>query len=272
VNSALYETTVAHLRTFPRRHAFSNRLFSFAFDIDEIDAIAARIPWFSRNRRNVYAFFDDDHVSFGRATLRENTAEILRRAGIVETAGRITLITNVRIAGYVFNPVSFFFIEDATGAPLAAIAEVNNTFGETKTYVMPRDTYRNGQFEMRVPKEFYISPFLANDAELHLRLSVPGDVAAFTIDTYERGRRVLHATMRGKRRELTAARLAWFTVRYPLMTVGVIAAIHWQALRLFLKRIHFYPKSERPDLQTGIHGRAGDNVVPFKSRDERKHA
>lgn len=273
MNSALYECTVAHERLSPKRHAFAYRLFSFALDLDEIDTVADRIPWFSHNHRNLYAFYDADHVNFGRATARDNVIELLRQHGIGQPAGRITLVTNVRIAGYVFNPVSFFFVEDLNGQPLAAVAEVNNTFGETKPFVMTREMLISGRFHMRVPKEFYVSPFLALDAELHLRIGPPGERVGFVIDTYERGEKVLHATMRGVRRELTATRLAWFTFRYPLMTVGIVAAIHWQALRLFLKRIEFHKKSERPEMQTGIHHPPGpDNLVPFRQTGERKRA
>ncbi len=273
MNSALYECTVSHERLSPKRHAFSYRLFSFALDLDEVDAVAARIPWFSHNQRNLYAFFDADHVDCGRASARENVIELLRQHGVGEPSGRITLVTNVRIAGYVFNPVSFFFVDDVHGQPLAAVAEVNNTFGETKPFVMTRERLLSGRFHMRVPKEFYISPFVALDAELHLRLAPPRERVGFVIDTYEHGEKVLHATMRGVRHELSAGRLAWFTFRYPLMTAGIIAAIHWQALRLFLKRVHFYKKSEHPELQTGIHHPPGpENLLPFQKTGQRKRA
>ena len=248
MKSALYECRIVHERLTPQRHRFAYRVFAFSLDLDEIDALVSRIPWLSRNRRNLYSFYDRDHLDIG---------ELLRAHGITQTPHRVQLITNLRIAGYVFNPVSFYFCFDEAGAPLAAVAEVNNTFGETKPYVIGRAELRGDRsFESRQRKEFYISPFVDLDADLLMRLTVPDERLGIAIADVQNGTIVLEVTMTGTRVPLTAWRLAWFTVKYPLLTLKVIAAIHWEALRLWLKGIPFHRKSEGMDLQRGIVARS----------------
>lgn len=233
MNSALYECRIVHERFTPRRHRFAYRVFAFSLDLDEIDALVSRIPWLSRNRFNFYAFHDDDHLDV-RALLREH--------GIAQSPHRIQLITNLRILGYVFNPVSFYFCFDETGEPFAAVAEVGNTFGETKPYVIGAGGLQKGRFESLQRKDFYISPFIALDSELRLRLAVPGQRLGFVITDLEKDNIVLEASMTGSRVPLTAGRLAWFAVKYPLLTLRVIAAIHWQAFLLWLKNVPFHRK------------------------------
>lgn len=243
MKSSLYECRIVHERFSPKRHRFAYRVFLFSLDLDEIDALVARIPWLSRNRFNVYSFHDRDHLEI---------RELLDAHGIARPA-RIQLLTNLRILGYVFNPVSFYFCFDEGGQPMAAVAEVNNTFGETRPYVIGPAELRGGRsFESRRRKDFYISPFVALDADLVLRLPVPEERLGFAIDDIEDGERVLTATMTGSRVPLTAGRLAWFALKYPLLTVGVIAAIHWEALRLWLKGVPFHRRKSNDERNAGV--------------------
>lgn len=238
--SSLYESTVTHTRFTPRRHRFTYRLFSFCLDPDEIDALAARIPWLSRNRFNLFSYYDRDHVG---------VREWLAARGYGDVA-RLLLLTNLRVAGYVFNPVSFWFAFDADDRPIVAVAEVNNTFGETKLY--PVALEEDGRFVADHPKHFYISPFAPLDTTLRIRLLLPAERLGFAIETMDGETCLVRATMTGRRVPLTAGRLLWYALKYPLVTVKVIAAIHWEALRLWLRRVPFHRKSERPDLQTAI--------------------
>lgn len=249
MRSALYECRIVHERFTPRRHRFDNRVFTFSLDLDEIDMLVKRIPWLSRNRFNLYSFHDRDHL---------DVRELLRTHGVAQPH-RIQLITNLRILGYVFNPVSFYFCFDETGAPLAVVAEVNNTFGETKPYVIDATELRGGRtFESIRPKEFYISPFVALDADLRLCLAVPDEHLGFVITDVQHGETILQAAMTGRRVPLTARRLAWFGIKYPLLTLQVIAAIHWQAIRLWLKGVPFHRKNEGMHLQKGLAIRKGE--------------
>jgi DUF1365 family protein len=232
LNSCLYECRVIHERLEPVPHRFVYNVFSFCLDVDEIDAVVAKIPWISRNRWNLFSFFDRDHI---------DVRSVLRARGI--DPSRILLVTNLRILGYVFNPVSFYFCFDDAGAPLAAVAEVNNTFGERKPYFLESDALTRGRFDSTQRKHFYISPFVALDSDMRMRLAIPGERAGFVIDDFERGRQVLHTSMIGKRAELTSARLLAFALKYPLLTLRVIAGIHWQALLLWFKRVPFYRKA-----------------------------
>src|ERR1700744_2911775 len=140
MNSCLYECNVMHHRLSPKEHHFRYRIFMFALDLDEIDEVARRVPLFSRNGPNLYAFRDRDHLTLaGRenATTRENIVEFLAQNGISFPGdGRITLVTLPRVLGYIFNPVSFYFCHDATGAARCAVVEVGNTFGEMKPYLL----------------------------------------------------------------------------------------------------------------------------------------
>jgi DUF1365 family protein len=252
--SALYECRVQHQRYGSRPHRFAYSLFSFALELDELDAVIARLPLLSRNRFNLFSFYDRDHLGLGGADVRSNLETLLRSRGITERPGRVLLLTSLRILGYVFNPVSFFFCFDEEGRPLAAVAEVRNTFGETKPYVIGRDGLTDGRFESTQRKLFYISPFIPLDVDLRLRLAIPGERLGIVIDDLQDGQRIMHASMTGARLPLTTGRLAWFAVKYPLMTVKVIAAIHWQALRLWLKGVPFFRKQEHTELQQGRLG------------------
>lgn len=117
MNSCLYECAVMHRRVRPREHRFVYRLFQFALDLDELDTVARRFRGISRNRFNLYAFRDDDHLRYGEADVRSNVEAYLRAQGLATPPGRITLLTSLRTLGYIFNPVSFYFVDDAAGAP-----------------------------------------------------------------------------------------------------------------------------------------------------------
>jgi DUF1365 family protein len=228
----LYEGRIVHERFTPRRHRFSYRAFLFAIDLDRVDEIAAAVRWVSRNRFNLFSFHDDDHVD--RALIER----LLHAWGVNEPIARIVLVTQLRMAGYVFNPVSFFYAFAGDGRPLGAVAEVNNTFGETKCYPL---TQRCGDgFAAVHAKDFYISPFVARDSILDLRIGLPDSRLVVAMHDFEGERHVLTATMAMEERPLTSASLLLTALRHPLLTLRVTAAIHWEALRLLLKKIPWW--------------------------------
>ncbi len=252
MKSCIYECRVVHERFSPKSHRFRYGIFMFCLDLDEIDNLVKRIPFLSRNRFNLYSFHDRDHVENGSPNVREHLLGMLRARGVDRTVGRVLLVTNLRILGYVFNPVSFFYCFDETEDPLAVVAVVNNTYGETRSYVITHAGLdREGTFTSRQKKHFYISPFIQLDSELDLHVSTPSELLSVTIDDYIGEEKVLTAILEGERQPLTSYRLGWLTLKYPLLTAKVILAIHWEALQLWLKRVPFIRKKDHPELQHG---------------------
>lgn len=270
-----------HQRFSPRAHRFVYRIFLFALDLDELERMP-RPGLFSVNRANLYSFRDRDYLpvheakfepaSRGEAPtppatprpvppaaaaqpLRQRVETYCARQGVDIAGGRVILVTLPRVFGYLFNPVSFYFCYDRTGRPAAAIAEVTNTFREVKPYFLGPDTAAagRGEFRVRVPKHFYVSPFSDVDVAFDFTLRTPGDRLSIQIDDYVGEARTLTSTLTGPRRELTPARLAWFSVKYPLITVRIIALIHWHALRLWLKRVPWFAKAARPSDQRALY-------------------
>lgn len=292
MNSCLYECHVLHARFSPRAHRFLYRIFFFALDLDELPALPARLLPFSRERFNAYSFRDADffptttpahHATAATPTapspaerdavapsadLKARVTAFAAAHGVDLAGGRILLVTLPRVFGYLFNPVSFYFCFDRTGAPAAAIAEVTNTFREVKPYFLrpadaapPESLAPAGEtavpstavFRLRVPKHFYVSPYSDVDVAFDFTLRLPDDRLSIQIDDYVGAERTLTSTLAGPRRELTSARLAWFSLKYPLITLRVIALIHWHALKLWLKRVPWFPKSARPSDQRDLY-------------------
>ena len=253
MNSCLYECDVMHHRLEPKVNQFRYRIFMFSLDLDEIDSL--RIPLFSRNRWNLDEFRDRDHLTiagFETKSLKENVIGYLAQNGIqFPPSGRIQFVTLPRVLGYVFNPVSFFFCFDAAGSPLCAVVQVGNTFREMKPYLIPAPT-ADGTFRLITPKHFYVSPFSALDLSFDFKLRVPGDALDIHIDDRDGERRVLLSALTGKRTPLTTGRLLWLTLKYPLITLKVIALIHWHAFILWLKRLPFHRKSANADMQRDV--------------------
>ncbi|MFZ1055237.1 MAG: DUF1365 domain-containing protein, partial [Opitutaceae bacterium] len=271
MRSSLYECRVVHHRFRPRAHHFSYRIFMFALDLDELDGLAAGIPFLSVNRRNLYSFREADYLPTqepvhngtapgaprGGAGLKERVLAYLCSRGVALAGGRILLLTLPRVAGYLFNPVSFYFCFDAAGRPAAAIAEVTNTFREMKPFLLGPDSLSASAgapaFRMRVPKHFYVSPFSDVDVAFDFLLRVPDEGLSIGIDDYLGGERTLASALTGARRPLTAARLGWYTFKYPLITLRVIALIHAHALLLALKRVPWFAKAARAGDQRDLY-------------------
>ena len=252
LKSSLYECEVVHQRLHPKRHGFRYRLFFLDIDLEELPRLRRKLWLFSHNRFNLFQFRDRDHLDVGRSTLRENLESYFESQGVVlPDDARVRLITLPRIAGYYFNPVCFYFIADSDGRPLHALVEVCNTFKELKPFLIAEPS-ESDQFRLTAPKEFYVSPFTPLDAKFDFRLRVPDGSIEIHIDDIENDKTVLVSWIRGEQRALTNRRLFVCAVKYPLLTLQVIAKIHWQAFRLWMKKLPFYRKSDRPDLQNGL--------------------
>ncbi len=272
MKSCLYECEVMHARFSPRRHRFAYRIFLFALDLDELPELPRRIGLFGHNRRHLYALYESDFLPVDEPRhpvgptpsastrtapggLKGRVAAYLRDHGIDLADGTVLLVSLPRIAGYLFNPVSFYFCRDRDGRPLGAIAEVTNTFREMKPFFVPADPADavRGVFRIRVPKQFYVSPYSDVDVAFDFHLRLPGDQIAIRIDDYVGEERTLTSTLAGPCRALTTGRLAWFTLKYPLLTLRVISLIHWHALLLWAKRVPWFAKAARAADQRDLY-------------------
>ena len=270
MKSRIYECRVGHARLSPVRHAFVYRLFFLAIDLDELPVLHRRLRLFSVGRFNLFGLRENDYLpvteprhpekQVPRAAplaLKERVRAVLAEAGLDPgPAARVELVTLPRLLGYAFNPVSFFFCFARDGTPVAAIAEVTNTFREMKPYVVPAGpavTPSAATFQRRCRKDFYVSPFSAVDLSFDFQLRAPQERLALQIDIYRAGERTLTSRLAGRRQPLTDGVLARLALTYPFMTLGVIARIHLQALRLYLKRVPWFGKTDRSASQRGLY-------------------
>lgn len=251
--NSLYECSVAHCRLKPKRHAFSYRVFMFCVDLDELPALARRTRGFSHNGFNLFSIDDADHVDMGHpGGIRGNLATWLAGQGIAcPDDARIELVTFPRVLGYGFNPVSFFYVYSKAGDPLAAVAEVVNTFREMKLYAL-ETMGADGLWQRRVAKNFYVSPFSDPGMEFDFKLGLPAGKWRVNIDDYAGDERILLSAVRGEQRQLSSARLVWYAFKYPLLSLRIIGLIHWHAFLLWLRRVPFFRKSERLEVQQEV--------------------
>ena len=248
--SCLYECTVMHRRLVPKKHGFVYRLFMFLIDLDDLAGLARRCPIFSHNEPNLYSLRDEDYFQLCGGGLRANIDLFLECEGVPEKSGRIRLLTLPRLLGYTFNPISIFFCDDRRGRPLAAVIQVGNTFGELKPYLVPAAGI--GGFHARIAKNFYVSPFSEPDLAFDFRFDDPDAHLRILIDDYTGSERTLVSSLTGSHVDLTTGQLSALTVKYPLVTLRVIALIHWEALRLWAKGVRHRRKEEDPHLQQGV--------------------
>lgn len=252
MRSALYVGTVRHRRFTPVPHAFQYRMFQLCLDLSELDEVFAR-RWLWSARRPALAWFRRaDHLGDPTEPLDTAVRDLVAAAGAPRPAGPIHLLTHLRYFGYCMNPVSFYYCFDRTGATVESIvAEVHNTpWGERHCYVLhDRGTSgddgaagRTQRFELR--KDFHVSPFMPMDLDYTWQFSEPDDRLAVHMVTRQAGEPLFDATLALRRRPITAASLAGVLVAYPFMTLKVIVAIYWQALRLWWKGapFHAHPK------------------------------
>lgn len=228
--SAIYVGEVVHQRHRPKRHRLRYRVFSILIDLDELPLLD-RLKHFGHDRKALFAFNSADH-GHGQG-LREWASSQLREAGLPAPA-KIRLLCYPRILGYVFNPLSVWFCDDASGVPIATIYEVHNTHGERHTYVLPVGA------EQAADKAFYVSPFIGLDCRYEFKIVPPTDRVRIAINETEAGEPLLYAAFSGTRREFTDANLMKLFFSHPLMTLKVTAGIHWEALRLLAKGIRVH--------------------------------
>lgn len=237
MRSHLLEGTVMHRRATPA-YALEHAVFYFALDLDELDTVDRNLLLVSRNRRNVLSFRDDDHWPEPADDLRTTVLDHLRAQGEDPTGWRITLVTNLRVLGYVFNPASFYLCRDAAGDLRVVVVEVHNTHLERHLYTLrPRD--EGPRFVASMDKDFYVSPFI--DMEGRYTVHVQDEPGRLRIAINERqgDRPVLATSLVLARRRLTNRTVLRMLLRHPFMTQRTIALIHVHAFRLWRRGVPF---------------------------------
>lgn len=240
--SCLYVGEVMHCRKRPVRHRFVYRVFSLLLDLDEMPQVAARLRWFSHNRFNLFSFHDRDHGSRDGAALRPWVERQLARHGIALAGGKIYLHCFPRMLGYVFNPISVYWCYAADGTLRAMLYEVKNTFGEQHAYVLPVAPGHPAAAPIRqsAAKQFHVSPFIDMNAVYRFRVVEPEERLSILIRESVTEGELLIATHTARRRVLSDGALLRAFAAFPLLTLRVVTAIHWQALRLWLKGVRLY--------------------------------
>ncbi len=263
-----------HHRLEPKNFRFHYNIFMFYIDLDELETLRKKMWLISRNRFNVFNFRDKDHLQLPKdkpdktRSTKEHILEYLKENGMEVKNPKIMLMTNLCTFGYQFNPVSFYFVYDLGASPftegkgntpLCCIAEISNTFHEMKPFFLKKECWDGKKFHLNTIKHFYVSPFMDMDANFDFNIEVPQERMNIKIDTLSLGeqspfgKKIFISTLTGTRKELTNARLTWYALRFPFITLQVIGLIHWNAIKLWLKKIKYYKKEEHAELQQGVY-------------------
>ncbi|TFW16907.1 DUF1365 domain-containing protein [Massilia arenosa] len=238
---------VMHLRLRPRRHRFVYPVCYLRLDVDRLGELAS--PWFAIDRWRPLSLRTRDYGPRDGSALAPWIRTLLREHGL-PADGAIWLQTFPRVFGYVFNPVSFWHCHDAAGRLVAVLAEVNNTFGEHHRYLL-RVTGTGSTAAAQAPKLLHVSPFCTTTGHYRFRFRAAG--AAACIDYHDADGLLIRTAIGGRAVPLSARAAAAALFRFPLLGVGIIARIHWQALRLWLKGTPWYRKPPPPPVTTTLH-------------------
>lgn len=262
--ASLYVGHVMHARFKPEPHRFRYGVFCLLIDIDRQQEAARACPLFSVGRWNLVSFHERDHgMTAADASLRAYVDRVLAPLGIDPGGGRVELLCYPRVLGFVFNPISVYFIRDACDALVAMIYEVRNTFGQMHSYVCPVEAGQLSAAGLRQSRDklFYVSPFVDMAMRYHFRIRPPGgDVALRILETDAAGP-LLAAAFSGRRCELGTWQILKACVRLPLMTMKVVAGIHWEALKLWLKGVKLVERPEPPGLVSYRDPSRGDAAM-----------
>jgi len=251
VKSALFIGQVYHKRLRPAVHVLRYRVFSLLLALDEIDALEKRLWLFSRNRWNLFSIYDKDFGEFPTESLENYVQRQLNDAGIEQIPHQILLTCYPRICGYTFNPLSLFYCLDENDKPIAILHEVHNTFGERHVYVLPVEETEPVPdrcpgskpvqwINQSTKKALFVSPFAHMNMHYNFRLNVPGERQILVIHAHDEDGRLLTASYTAERQVISASRLLLYFFTIPLLTFKVVAGIHWEALRLWIKRVPLF--------------------------------
>ena len=240
-NSCIYNGTVIHKRYKPKEHFFKYSVFSLLLDLSELEILSDKIRFFSINRFNLISFFEKDHGNRDDTSLVGWVKKNLEQNQINTKNIKIKLLCYPTIFGYVFNPLSIFFVYDQNETLISILYEVKNTFGEQHTYIFKIDN-ENNLIQNNCIKKFHVSPFIEMDCNYFFRILKPGERLSVIIDQYDQVGKILYASQDGKKANLTGKELIKSYLKHPLMTFKIISAIHFEAFKLWIKGIKLVKK------------------------------
>ena len=239
-HSKIYNGKVIHTRFKPKRHHFKYSIFSLLIDLDEINELDKNLKLFSYNKFNLNSFFDKDHGNRDGNEIKEWVKKNLIKKNIKFKKIRVEILCYPRILGYVFNPLSVLYIYNEYNELISIFYEVKNTFGEQHTYIF--ETRNESLIKNKCNKKFYVSPFIEMDCEYNFSVSKPGNTISVIINQNDKEGRLLYASQDGNAQDLTNKNLIFNYLKHPLMTFKVIVAIHYEAFKLWLKKVKLIKK------------------------------
>ena len=240
-NSFIYTGNVIHKRFKPKIHFFKYKVFSLLIDLSEIHLLDKDLKIFSYNKFNIISFYDKDHGPRDGSSVKNWVIDNLKKNNIDTNDIQIKLLCYPRIFGYVFNPLSVFYVYDKNLNLISILYEVKNTFGEQHTYVFKSDI-NNNLVQHMCKKKFHVSPFIEMDCVYFFRLLKPGNKISVIIDQNDKEGKILYASQDGVKSEITNSNLTKSYLKHPLMTFKIILAIHFEAFKLWSKGIKFIKK------------------------------
>ena len=240
-NSFIYTGNVVHKRFKPKIHFFKYKVFSLLIDLSEIHLLDKELKIFSYNKFNIISFYDKDHGARDGSSVENWVKNNLKKNNINTNEIQIKLLCYPRIFGYVFNPLSVFYIYDKNSNLISILYEVKNTFGEQHTYIF-KTNINNNLIQHMCKKKFHVSPFIEMDCVYFFRLLKPGNKISVIIDQNDKEGKILYASQDGVKSELTNSNMTKSYLKHPLMTFKIILAIHFEAFKLWSKGIKFIKK------------------------------
>ena len=242
--SCIYNGHVIHKRFKPKEHFFKYKVFSLLIDLSEVHEIEKKISFFSYNKFNLISFFDKDHGDRDGSSLIEWVKNNLKKTGAEIEGIKIKLLCYPRILGYVFNPLSIFFVYNSNSSLIAILYEVKNTFGEQHTYVFKTNPNEKN-IQNNCEKKFHVSPFMDLSSRYYFKILDPQNKLSVVIDQRDKDGKLLYASQDGLKSELSSKNLILSYIKHPLMTFKIISAIHFEALRLWVKGIKLIKKEKK---------------------------
>ena len=240
MTSSIYNGTVIHKRFKPKIHFFKYKVFSLLLDLSDLNRLDKDISFFSYNTFNLISFFDKDHGERDGSSLFEWVKKSLVENNINSENIKIKLLCYPRIFGYVFNPLSVFFVYDNQENLISILYEVKNTFGEQHTYIFKVEN--NNLLQHNCSKKFHVSPFIEMDCSYFFKILKPAEKISVIIDQYQLDDKIFFASQDGRRVDFNSKELLKSYIKHPLMTFKIISAIHFEAFKLWAKGIRFVKK------------------------------